>query len=321
MSYKRIFTVIMALVLISLLLSCSLFGGDRVLLIVAYPDCFNPGDITADSNIYSLLRITPAINGKTLFLTNSNGELKFKDIPAGVYTIHPVFVAASYDRTVSFPEDTKIEIAYPSAGIVCAAINVNSDVPELQDANVRSALASAITRSDLLANTSTNGNPANFLIPWVYYGNDGMDSMEGVSEANPVNAMLQNDDPFSFEFLHPDTRAAMAEEIKTQWEAVDKVVTVTTVSKDYEAFKTDFTAKNFDAARWGWVLDSNNLLSYLKKVASVSGFTDATLAGHFDAAAAAIAADDLAAHVDRIKNIVSYLNNRMCTIPLYFFNP
>ncbi len=319
---KRItFFLIIPLLLTILVTSCFLFGTVKEVTILAYPDFLDPEELTLESEVRTLLKITPAINGRNLFITEPNGKIKFKDIPEGEYTVHVVFVDTIYDRHFFVPEDSDIQIAYPSAGIVCAAVNVNSDVAELQDANVRSALASAINRGNLISNTSTDGTSAIVLIPPTYYGRDGLDHQEGIYEGNPVDAILQNDDYFSFDFLCTDTTTPMGAEMESQWELVEKVTDVTVTTRDWETFKTEFEAKQFDIARWGWALDSNNLFGYLKKVAWVSGFTDETLEGYFDDAEAALEDDDLAAHTDSLETIASYLNNRMCTIPLYFINP
>jgi ABC-type oligopeptide transport system substrate-binding subunit len=86
------------------------------------------------------------------------------------------------------------------------------------------------------------------------------------------------------------------------------------LAQDWSTYLTSREDLDFDVARAGWILDSNNVLNYLEALIAHTGYSDATVV---DLVADAQSALD--AHVVALKALHDHILGVMVVLPLYYY--
>jgi len=333
MKAKRKGLLLFLMVCVSSLLVCSscgfieeLFGGGEEALgsieLKVYAEGLDPGDLDESWNLDPIVTVTPAIHEKSVFVGDGAGTISIADVPAGTYTLHALFLDNSLDITVTVSADTETTdtILVPTAGIDFFLINVNSDIPALRDPSVRLALSKAVDREAILTAAGVTRNIARNLIPPQLL-NDGIQSVISISESfDDAEDMLSDMAQFDFELSYndSDTSAAIAAALQGQLESLTAVGTVTLNSQVWGDHLQNINSFNYDLARLGWALDSNNLLSFFDYLIGLTGYDDAGLNNLISQAQANIEDGDVQGYVSTVADIQNQLIDESIVIPVYF---
>lgn len=119
-------------------------------------------------------------------------------------------------------------------------------------------------------------------------------------------------------------RQTQAEVIEAQWEAYNEVGEVTLESLEWSVFEEARQTQNFYVIRFGWSLDANNPISFLKVIFDSTGYTSteyenivaALEQAQEDALAGTdyLSLDEFLDYADRLHSIII---NQGLAIPLY----
>lgn len=316
----------------ALLSSCDEAGesGSAALTLRVYRENTNPEDIVPDWELEPIVEISPAIGGQTLFVGDSEGYLRLTDVPAGSYTVHPVFADASYDVTVQVQEGATTEevVLTPDTGLYYYIFNTqSSNVPEFASADVRKGLSAGTVRRDLLDTISEDPTEAYTLLPPAFL-NDGVSASDLTSvteDISTADSLLGSgaSGEFGFEFLYNtesnNTHKKIGEEWETQVDPRTNVGTITLVEESFETYLTRREQFNFEAARAGWVMDANNLSNYLKTLAEHSNYSNQAFTDLVAAADSALSSGNVDEYVTRVVAMHNHLIDNGVVLPIHFY--
>lgn len=295
-----------------------------------YRENTNPDDIVPELELEPIVEISPAIAGQTLFVGDDEGYLRLSDVPAGSYTVHPLFAAESYDVTVQVQEgETTDEVVLtPDIGLYYFVFNTQSaSVPEFGNAAVRKGFSVGTERQDLLTAISGDQTEAYTLLPPAFL-NDGLSDSDltSVSEdREKANDYLDTGDTgvFDFEFLYntvdDDTHKKIAEKWKQQMESLTNVGEVTPVEEALDTYLSLREQFDFQAARAGWLMDANNLSNYLKTLAEHSNYTNRGFTDLVTAADSALSNGSVDKYVTQVVAMHNHLIDNGVVLPIHFY--
>lgn len=279
--------------------------------------------------VSAIIEVTPAIHGQSVFVSDADGWFVINDVPEGEYNIHPVFLDESYDVQVTVTRDSEAQpdpYIFPAEiGLYFYSANKSGNAyanPDL-DATALTGLSKSINRVQLLSIIGiTDQEPAYTLLPPAVR-NDGLETVTSVTEdATWANDNITASSPFDIQLSHNigDTHAAIADELKTTFEALNAVNQVTVNAVEWQQFLTLRENLEGEIFRHGWLLDSNNMLVYFKFLIETSGIMDATLNAAVTDAQSALDTGDLAIHAEKLAEIHDILLNSGAIIPLYYYD-
>lgn len=287
----------------------------------------DPTEIAEDYALNPVVTISPAINGQSVFVGDGAGHIFIENVPPGDYTIDPAFLDASHDVTFTMEEGGFAEptIVLPRTGIYTYLVNLNSSNSDLQNATVRDALGVGIDRQALIGSYFTTDPPAAAfsLIPSIMQF-DGAEAVAEVTEStteaeNLLSGAGVTNLNFTLLFNDSEKHNTIATAYKTQIEALNGAGTVTLETVEWSVF-TDrvFQNADFELARFGWVMDANNVLDYLLLLADLSGYGSATLDTLETEARDALINDDIATHTAKVVAIHDLLLDETIAVPVYY---
>lgn len=317
---------------VALLSSCEEAGenGSAALTLRVYRENTNPEDIVPEWELDPIVEISPAIGGETLFVGDNEGYLRLTEVPAGSYTIHPLFADDSYNVTVQVQEGATTEevILTPDTGLYYYIFNTQSSTrPEFGSADVRKGLSAGTVRSDLLATISENPTVAHTLLPPAFL-NDGLSASDLTSvteDTTTADTLLSSgaSSEFDFEFLYNtesnDTHRKIGEEWETQVDPLTNVGALTLVEESFDTYLSRREQFNFEAARAGWVMDANNLSNYLKSLADHSNYSNQAFADLVSAAENALSNGNIAEYVTQVVAMHNHLIDNGVVLPIHFY--
>lgn len=293
-----------------------------------YSAVFAPDDLTPDLELEPIVHISPAIDGRDVFVGDGAGTILIDNVPAGSYTVHPVFFDSANDITVEVTTGTVTEdsIVLPETGLYYYLVNVGSDTEPLQDATVRGALAAAMNRGDIVASHDfADADPtlAFDLIP-PELKNDGITDLTTVTESvSDAQDSLSSTPAFSFELLYntveDDVHEKLANEFKQQVESLTAVTGVSLRVEDFDTYLDTRATFDFEVARAGWILDANNLDNYLEILVDQAGLEDDDITAKIDEAEAALEAGSLTDYAVAVIQLHDLILAQMIAIPIYFY--
>lgn len=293
----------------------------------AYAD--DPSEITEEYGIYALLSIDPPINGVSLIETDALGNFTINEVPPGTYTIGPLH---SSDRAqnvkVSASRTYELEFLTPEAGVYLYMIRTTTSSPPLDVADVRVALARSINRSVLLVDVGLTNPPATNFIPDGLAGSWSSTASEIVFSVAAANTLLTSQDAFDLAITYNgvDTiNETIAQKVAAFFEALDQIHTATVTGLSWAEQFDALAAGTFEVARFGYILDSNNIYQFYKKLFASTqlvdtGYDSSAFTILLANAADAISDGDIAAYEQSIVNLNDQLVQDMPAIPIYFYD-
>ena len=210
--------------------------------------------------------------------------------------------------------------------------NCDKTIPPFNNSYVRKALGLSIDREQLLTDLEiaglemANKNPANSFIPdklleggWA----DGADTISyNVTEADSITAGIT---PFNcnvlYNYLIDSTlHATIFDKIQIYFKVLDVVDIVSYTAKEWSIYLDDRANGNFEIARGGWSLDSNNILEYLKIFCGEGNqlnYSNTVVDSLITEARSALDNNDLSGYEQALISINNILIEEMPAIPIY----
>jgi ABC-type oligopeptide transport system substrate-binding subunit len=238
----------------------------------------DPTTITSADKIDALLEITAPDGTKTNVVTDDLGYCDLGAVAPGTYSVKPrYFAAAAKSFQVVAGQSTSAEVTTPQAGLGFYLFNPAKS--PLDKLSVRQAHAAAVSRADVVTASGQIPVPA-VAFSTVPQGLQGAWSAGLHLQAEDLNfakttlgttvvavGILYNNDGTS-----PNALQNMATAVQGQWQAISAKVTVTLVQQPWSTFLvTRDTNKDFQVAREGWILDSNNPLPFYETLSPILG--------------------------------------------------
>ncbi len=315
-------TVVLAVLVVVAVGGCSILGLPGKIELSVYSEFFDPDAVTEEQEIQSIVSISPAIGGQSLFVSDAAGRIVISDVPEGNYTVHPAFMSSALDKPIGVKagRTARLTITLPEVGISFYSINTQSAVAALQDPEVRTALAIAANR-DALLSAADLGNTAAFSLIPPDLRSDGITGLDALTESTTdAETLLSGTTAFSFSLLYneSDTHGAMAVELKSQLEALSAVDTITLEAEPWQTYVDRLTTGDLDVARTGLLIEANSPLDYLTSIAEICQYSSTTLDDLLADADAAIEASDLAGLAGKIVEIHNLLLQEMIVIPVHY---
>jgi hypothetical protein len=326
-SLRVLLLLLLVALALSISVSCSMLlgpsNGKGVLKITSYAAPLKEEDLGDESNIKPIVQVEPAIGGKQLFVGDQAGLIHITDVPEGTYIIHPLHLPDSIDVSVDVVSGgvTTKKIKTPESGLVYCVINTDSQVQELKNSSLRTALAQAVDRGAVLNSFSSDKDAALNLLPEIFY-HDGLEGLANVDESADENPGL--DAPFSFELLYNDSaesteNQSVAAALEEQWGDLSFVSDVTLNPQDWSTYQSKLDDPSLETARAGWLLDSNNVLVFFQKLIDQANYENSTLTGLLDAAQGALDSGQIDEYTSTLILIHDHLIEHMVVIPLYYY--
>ncbi len=330
-SQKLSFTFfgIFLFVFLNTLFSCAgLFGPDKKgsLIIRSYSESYaaDPSVITADLRIQAILDVAGPNSYAETVVTDDLGYYDFGELVVGEYTIQPRYFPVSAARTVTVRADMETEEAVPIPAVAMSFYVLNGGSVALSETDIRKALCAALDRSAILGIVGEpkqalyNMVPPQMAGPW-------MVSALSLSESiQTANTLLGEHADIEFGILFNDSpeNQTIAESLQSSWQNLSgsgfTAVTVNLTSQAWDAFiQTRDTDKNFDVARHGWVMDSNNLLVFYESLGNY--IDDDAYTGWLTSARDKLESGDITGYENDIVAINNYLIDNAFILPLYSY--
>jgi hypothetical protein len=280
-------------------------------------------DIDESYEIDAILDVVyPDGSAKTV-LTDHLGFYDFGTVPAGNYLIAPRYCPQDAAKTfvVVDGEATTGELPIPDLGLEFYLFNpAKSPVDTL---GVRQALCEGIVRADILEAFSSSCQPLYSTIPASMAGTWPSPAHTMSESITSANEHLGTSGALSLEILFNTTtnQQAKAAVIKSEWEGLSgsgaSSVMVSLRSLEFSAFlAARDTDKDFQIARGGWILESNNLLKFYETLAQ---YFDTEYEPLLATARARLADIDMAAYESALVAINDYLIDKALILPLYTY--
>jgi ABC-type oligopeptide transport system substrate-binding subunit len=314
-------------VLMLSLSACSLFMTTGTIEITSYSEIYSdPSEIDPSTTIDAILQISPAIDGRTIFLTGHNGTLSISEVPPGAYTIAPIHCPISYLKsvTVKAGRTAKATVTSPAWTVYLYWINCGVPNPPLSTSTVRRALGVSIDRSVILTNLGwTTSTPAiNFIPESVGTWSSGAAAI-GYS-ASDAETLLGAGPTFNLAVTMTNITNATDyfAAVKPYLEAPTRIVTVSSSTvATFDELTLALASANYQLLRMGWVFDSNNLLPFYRhwfQTGNVLQFSSTTVDALLSAAQTALENGESTTYQDAVVDINAELVNEMPAIPLYW---
>jgi hypothetical protein len=251
------------------------------------------------------------------YMADQYGRITINNVPTGTYTIHPVFMNSSFDRTVTVPKAVTV-----SETIVLPTIQVETRLlsASWQTADIRKGLAAALLRADLLAvaNPEPIKQACYKALPSDFSG-DGL-TLTALTENGSLANSLLPQSPISFTMKYNTNvyHTAVGNALKTRWETFDGIQTIMLEEHDWTTYlDTILNIGNFDVARFGWGFSSNNPLVYFDRIMVYSGYSSTQSAALYFQLATAKAAGDVGAIMSLISQFHNLIMDEGLVIPLW----
>ncbi len=291
-----------------------------------------PNDIALVNGIYpaeldypvaTIVEIIPAINGKEIYISDDNGNVLVENVPAGNYSIHPVFFDTTSDFTLTVTDEVTTDIdtvLLPNLGaIYYYTFNLTGSGNTDLTTEVRIALSKYLNRQDLLDSIASDKTPAYNLIPYNHMF-DGLESVESIIEETTwADTNLSILTPIDFNILYntTDSNLDLANGFKDQIDIMTEIGIITLTDQVWDTYITTKVDMAFEVARSGWGFESNNFIDYFQALVDESGYSNASFASLILAAESALTSGSLDQYIDNIISIHNLLLSEMIIIPIY----
>ena len=168
-------------------------------------------------------------------------------------------------------QTTEVIVPTPYTGLYLYLFNCARS--PFDDRNVRKALAMMIDGERLLTDADmTDRDPAFRFIPNGLFEGGWADTAGAVAHSpSDAERLLQNTPSFHFSIsinivANNDAATSAHERIaakaKAGFESLSAVTTVEVISRDFGSYWAVFSSGGFDLLRFGWAMDSNNILEF-----------------------------------------------------------
>lgn len=281
----------------------------------------DPSTISENVQINSILDITFPDNSTETIITDDLGYYILVDIPIGDYIIQPRYCSTNYKKifTVSEGLTTTGTIVTPKTGLYFYAFNTNRTPINLL--SVRQALCKAINRQQIINAAKINNTLAFNTIPEKIFGNWSTLAHSMNESVIEANNLLGSTNSIDIEIIYNDLTGhqLIANEIKKQWENLSGLgstdVNVTLKGMPWDDFiETIYTKNDFQVARFGWLLDSNNLLNFYKSIKYDTMYENLLIE-----AQEKLSVGDYSAYENKLVELNDYLIDNAVILPLYFY--
>lgn len=232
--------------------------------------------IDSDFDIDPIIEVTPGINGKTIFVGNGAGVISISDVPIGEYKIHPLYLNTDYDINIQVQKNERVvrELLFPATGIYYYCYNVNNVNNENQVIKESRQYINQIIQREKIVELFNNNQIVALDLISPELKNDGLENITQISVSSSMNSQYTSDQ-IKLDIIVNNTEAnvAIAYEIKKQLDNL-KIFSQSDIRifpwKEFLAVKDSM---NYQFARAGWLMDSNNIINYYKNLSWQTGYT------------------------------------------------
>lgn len=235
-----------------------------------YPEYRNIESVPDEIDINAILKITPPIDGKNIFVTDRFGRLEL-EVKAGNYSIEPIHNSEDYlvEVDIKEGEEKTTEIQTQNALIYYYKLNVGDKTSLISNLDYRRALAHMVDKDINSQESADYILPAANLIPTTYNIDGWADTAKNFPENNIAitNELLRDFEQSNLIITlnNPTIDENDAVEFTRYENNVEKINQIDVIPNEWFDYLDIIKEKNYEIANAGWYLDSNNILEFYKE--------------------------------------------------------